>query len=182
MADTSNSRTDHETETHAALSDRPLTATLLRRLAEAADPVNEEAPFWIVSSFAPVAGNFQIVGTFFDKEEADDAVPDPAQYGVFGPFQGSPGKKPTPIRKLKLEVDGINEDVHLMGHRFDALFWSESALRKFALPYYANLSGVEYAMRLRDEFRAPDAYLMAHDPDTEYRMFKVSQTGKVRII
>jgi hypothetical protein len=53
----------------------------------------------------------------------------------------------------------------------DALFWSESAVEKFAVPYYASLAGSEAAGEVTDlilAYRDSDVYGLVHLPKSDY--------------
>jgi hypothetical protein len=134
---------------------------------------------WFVASYIQIQGKHIIHGPFASETEAAGHVPG-ADYGVFGPFEG--GMVTTQQQIVGWDVHMADGTSHPLSGIYDAFFWTESSLRKFALPYYANVVGPEYAIQIRDEFRDPDVILMAHDPLTEYRMISVTRAGKARVV
>jgi hypothetical protein len=46
----------------------------------------------------------------------------------------------------------------------DSAFWTEAAVEKFVLPYYAHVAGVEAADKLRKAFNRDDVYAILHLP------------------
>lgn len=154
----------------------PISLELARALAEAAEglAVNDE-PFYLVARYKPIvavfAGGFVVRGPFASyadvpqdlKDEIDEHVS-----GFFGRFQVTP----PPV--IGAAVDQV--DLHIRGWPGlftyptmpDALFFSPSAVEKFALPYYERIFGPEFAARVRDEFAAADVQAMAHYPWSEY--------------
>lgn len=53
--------------------------------------------------------------------------------------------------------------------RYDALFWSESAVEKFVLPYYHRVRTPEEVLQLARAFRDdPNVYAIGHIPPTQY--------------
>lgn len=163
--------------THASTNNRPIPSTLLRRLAEAAD--GAVGPAWFVGSYVLIQGKHHILGSFSSEAEAQAHVAN-ADYGVFGPYEAPAGKGPSPIIGWDVQLQGGLSQ--LIGAGYDAFFWSESAIRKFALPYYANVVGPAYAMQIRDAFRNPEVMLMAHDPLTEYHMISITDSGQVKVV
>ncbi len=155
---------------------RPMPASLLRRLAEAADGLI--GPKWIVASYTLINGEHDIVGRPYDsRAEAQSYVPN-ADYDVFGPYGLVTTRTPhPPIERFGIHIEG-GAVMEIRGEDFDAFFWSESALRKFALPYYANVVSPEYAIRLREQFMDPNVVMMAHDPMTEYSLISIDRGGR----
>lgn len=155
---------------------RPMPASLLRRLAEAADGLI--GPNWIVASYTLIDGEHDIFGPPYDsRAEAESHVPS-ADYDVFGPYGVGAMNRPRPvIDRFDVNIRGGSLK-QIPGAAFDAFFWSDSALRKFALPYYARVVSPEYAIALREKFKKPDIVMMAHDPLTEYSMISIDRLGK----
>lgn len=51
---------------------------------------------------------------------------------------------------------------------FDALFWDESSVEKFLVPYYVRYADLEVVARtVRDEFMTPGVVAIGHLPDSE---------------
>lgn len=163
----------------AAASHPPIPPSLLRRLAEAAD--GAKGTVWFVASYAPIQGKHWISEEFLSETAAQASVQNAATHGVFGPYEApavyvSKGIVGWVIETAEHGPQTITED------RYDAFFWSEAALRKFALPYYANLVGPEYASRIRDAFRDPEVLMMAHDILTEDKMIRIMRSGRPRAV
>lgn len=170
---------DPESRPRAGAAPRAVSAMLLRRLAEAADGHrNREA--WFVARYSPVGDTCMDVfdlSPHASEEEARAALAEkefPDDYGVFGPYLTDDGTRPTfrihdiEIRLRHSRTGQLQRPLRIEGHRFDALFYSLSALEKFAIPYYARLHGPAYAEQMRRDFLAKDFYLMGHLPLTEY--------------
>jgi hypothetical protein len=158
---------------------RPVAPSLLRRLAEAADGVT--GPAWFVVSYELIRGKHKIYGPFGSEAQAVTHLSSPEQHGVFGPFQA-------PLTVVHTQTI-LGWEMHLddgtsraLTERYDAFFWSHSALRKFVLPYYANVVDPEYAIRIRKAFDKEDVVLMAHDPMTEYKMVGIKRSGQVKLV
>lgn len=65
--------------------------------------------------------------------------------------------------------------------RYDALFWSESAVEKFLLPYYHRVRTPEQVLELARAFRDnPNVYAVGHVPPTEYDL--LSTDGQVQLL
>jgi hypothetical protein len=164
---------DSVRETGTAQNERPLRPSLLRRLAEAADGVGSST--WFVASYELVNGEHDLVGGYGSRPDAQANVPSSA-YGVFGPYEQTQMKSPSPVDRFEIYV-GEETRLTYPGEMFDAFFWSESAIRKFVLPYYARVVSPEYAIRIREAFASEDVIMMAHDPLTEYRMIAITRSG-----
>ncbi|HEU4452328.1 MAG TPA: hypothetical protein VFR81_04680, partial [Longimicrobium sp.] len=67
------------------------------------------------------------------------------------------------------EGDRMRE-VRLDGQKYDSVFWSLSAIDKFAVPYYARTDGAEFAARMRRRVLASPLHAIVHLPDTMYDM------------
>lgn len=162
---------------NAAASHPPIPPSLLRRLAEAAD--GAKGTVWFVASYdVNEKGKHWISDAFESQTAAQSSGHNPATHGVFGPYEAPPAyvEKGIVSWLVGTKKHGSQE---IRQDRYDAFFWSEAALRKFALPYYANLVGPEYATELRAAFRDPEVLLMAHDILTEDQMIKITRSGKL---
>ena len=162
------------------MSDRPMSAALLRRLAETADGSRDNQSRWVVASYPePTDGKLK---SFSSEDQAkayckelNDAGGD---YGVFGPYATSPGVGTNAtghkmrVKRVAVVVDDgnggelVNE---LPGDQYDALFWSASALDKFAVPYYVSMAGLAFGNKVSSDFGQERVYMMAHLPDTLYQ-------------
>jgi hypothetical protein len=159
----------------AAASHPPIPPSLLRRLAEAAD--GAKGTVWFVASYAVnEKGKHWISDAFETQTAAQSSGHNPVTHGVFGPYEAPPAYVEKGIVSWKVEVE--KHPVQVIKGEYDAFFWSEAALRKFVLPYYANLIGPEYATEIRAAFRDPEVLLMAHDILTEDQMIKITKSGQ----
>jgi hypothetical protein len=173
---------------------------LLKRLAEAAlGPFRDKEQFW-VCRFEPdnKTHSYDIDGPF-TKEQAEDKLKEVTAtvgkgFGVFGPYQRAPGDPvriflqdpPAEILEIKIKVKIKENDKEIMKELdinpkdFDALFWGPPAVEKFVLPYYAAVSGLDYAIKVRTDYLEGKAYLMAHSGDTEGKIFKPEELKEVK--
>jgi hypothetical protein len=159
---------------NAAATHRPIPPSLLRRLAEAAD--GAKGIIWFVASYdVNEEGKHEISKEFLSQAAAEAAVQNTATQGVFGPYEAPPAYVEKGIISCAVETKKYGSQ-QIQADRYDAFFWSESALRKFALPYYANLVGPEYATEIRSAFRSSEVLLMAHDILTEHQMIKITKS------
>jgi len=78
--------------------------------------------------------------------------------------------------RVKL-ADGSTQTRVFGGKEFDALFWTRSAMDKFAIPYYAGALGLDHAVRLSGEFSGEGVYMAAHMPDTVLTIMRVEEPG-----
>ncbi len=129
-------------------------ASLLRVLAEAADGYRTGERVWVVASYrAP----HDIAGAFADPTAAAASAREAGgEYAAFGPYV-TPAR-PTALvgnlvelRAIVRRPDGTLDTSVIDTGRHDALFWSESAIDKFVMPYYTSVYGVERAQELRQE-------------------------------
>ena len=115
-------------------------------------------------------GDFDLDGPYTHEQLTHLRVP--AGFGIFGPYKTDKCDDDisrTPVKSITIELH--NGDKHCFeGTKFDALFWSISALEKFAIPHYTSVRGVEKAQHILRQFVDTDVFLMAHDPNTEETM------------
>ena len=157
-------------------SERPVPASLLRRLAEAVAGLGRGEVKWLVASYAADDRlGHEVIGAFDSLHEAQEKVSS-AEHGVFGPFTASetgPSETPrfevaTIAITLKSEDGVVQELAPLKGDEVDALFWSGSAIDKFVIPYYTAVSGLRVAEHVYRSFHDdPDVYLLRHLPGTK---------------
>jgi uncharacterized membrane protein len=169
---------------------RPLTAALLRRLGEAADGYRTGRPIYVVACHDDPRDDLRV----FEREA--DALEHLARaggrFGMFGPFATpAAGSAPAgPARQAAaallapdgsapagevIEVTlslrdqaGAERTIRLDGREHDALFWSLSAVDKFAVPYYAGTDGAEYAVEMRRRVLQAPVCATTHLPRSEY--------------
>lgn len=135
----------------------PLSAPLLRRLAEAADGYRTGKAVYVVASMrAP----YDVRGVF----EADSAATIEARkagpsYRVFGPYVTPRDEfkvAPAQILDITVRVQTAKGPVTMTvdPKEYDAMFWSLGAVDKFLVPYYAGVSGPERAVQVHQDYLA----------------------------
>jgi hypothetical protein len=135
-------------------------ATLLRRLAEAADGYRDGRDKFVV---AAQVFPHKVAGVFSTREEADrvarDSARSPDRYAVFGPYRTPPDMDVSP------EVNDVDSVVTYLkdkttrtydGDEYDALFWSLPAFDKFVAPYLTFVAGADHAQRQREAYKRGD--------------------------
>jgi len=154
---------------------RPLSAKLIRRLAAAADGHRDGREIYFMARFeAEDDGDFDVNGPYTHDQLNTLRVPQ--GFGIFGPYQTEAcidDISRTPVKKITIELHN-GHTFSFEGTRFDALFWSVSALEKFAIPHYTTIRGVEKAQHILRQFVDTDVFLLAHDPNTEETMIGVT--------
>lgn len=133
-------------------------ASLLRRLAEAADGYRDGRPRWVVIHRKGVQGHHKVAGVFMSSEEANvQGQRVGHDYEVFGPFvtlDDPPDESTGPMDVVEVTVrqrDG--KVIRIDPYKVDALFWTLAAFDKFVAPYLARVDGAEYAARQRELYR-----------------------------
>ncbi|HYR12060.1 MAG TPA: hypothetical protein VEQ60_30020 [Longimicrobium sp.] len=159
---------------------KEIPATLIRRLGEAADGFRGKGKAYYVVSLTPDAhGNHEVLGPYAKKKDVPAKVAAQVKSGMrgwFGPIH-TPGPSPAStsdivITDLVLSTRGPGSTtgkVTIEGSKFDCLFYSISAIEKFAIPYYARMFGGDYVKRLHESVTADNFLLMGHLPGTEYQ-------------
>jgi hypothetical protein len=154
---------------------RAISAKLVRRLAAAAEGFRDGREIFFMARFqAEDDGDFDLDGPY--TRDQLDTLRVPAGFGIFGPYQTDAcvdDISRTPVKKITIELHG-GETFSFEGTRFDALFWSVSALEKFAIPHYTSVRGVDKAQHILRRFVETDVFLLAHDPNTEETMIGVT--------
>jgi hypothetical protein len=158
---------------------REIPATLIRRLGEAADGCRGTPGAYYLASLAPDKyGNHKIFGPY--PTTTADSLPRDAskgEWGWFGPVR-TPAYSPTyTIETIDIGTSKPGGTVNLMGPDFDCLFYSLSAVEKFAVPYYARMFGGDYVTRLLAAFRSSNLHLMGHLPRSEYQKLGVDASS-----
>ena len=136
----------------------PMSASLARRLAEAADGFRNAGNIYFV-----VELNFpHAIKAFIDKGEADKYFKEKnlpvSEWGLFGPFKTDDevktGLNVEKIREVVLKIsykDKTPDQQIIFNGPIDALFFNLSAFEKFVFPYYAGLYGIEYTAKMREK-------------------------------
>jgi hypothetical protein len=134
----------------------PLSATRLRELAEAADGLRG-----VPLKLAFVDGDYRIVDA--NARTADDRTIPVATASTKDPDSVKVEDIAiTPAPKIAPDASGNTK----VSQVFDALFWSESAVEKFLIPYYARLKDTRFLDQLRRDFRDKSVYMIGHLPWT----------------
>lgn len=141
-------------------------ASLLRRLAEAADGFRDGEPRWVAIHRKGQQGHHDVLGVFKSFEKArDTAQKRGLEYAVFGPFvtvDDPPDQSSSEKDVVEVTVKQKNGVVKRFSpDSVDALFWSLAAFDKFIAPYLTSVDGVRYAAEQREAYRigrSPLAY------------------------
>jgi hypothetical protein len=144
----------------------PKSASLLRRLAEAADGFRDGKPRWVAIHRKGQEGHHKVLGVFRTYEEAAfKARTAGPEYAVFGPFvtvDDPPDQSSTETDVVEVIVRQKNGmEKRYSADSVDALFWSLAAFDKFIAPYLTSVDGVRYAAEQRELYRigkSPLAY------------------------
>jgi hypothetical protein len=157
----------------------PETASLLRRVAEAADGFRDGIPRYVVAN---QVHPHKVLGVFLKLEQARDTLAqlrasDPASYAsyeVFGPYRAV---EDPPM----VEADTTEEVLEVVvkyrggktttyrGDEVDAIFWGLPAFDKFVAPYLTGVSGVRYAAEQRELYRIRKSPLVHSTAVGHYR-------------
>lgn len=133
-------------------------ASLMRRLAEAADGFRDGKPRWVAIHRQGVEGHHRVLGVFDTFAEASfTARRAGPEYATFGPFvttDDPPDESSGPEDVLEVIIRQRNGEVKRYGaDSVDAVFWSLAAFDKFIAPYLASVDGVRYAAEQRELYR-----------------------------
>lgn len=148
-------------------------ASLLRRLAEAADGFRDgESKFVVAARTFP----HKVAGVFDTKERADSVLDslaaDPLRYEIFGPFLTEPDSLATGPEEEVVSVSVTMKSGKVRtydGTKVDALFWSLPAFDKFVAPYLTSVAGPVYAAEQRELYRRGRSALANSQPIPHWR-------------
>lgn len=122
-----------------------ISATLLKRLGEAAHGYRGTPEVYIAAEVADAGG----LEVFTSEVEASKYISSKEDWQVFGPYGSASPTSGTERRISSVEVKLTYQDGETRTKSYpadtDAVFLSMSAIEKFAIPYYTQLYGVEYA-------------------------------------
>ena len=161
-----------------------LNADILRLIAEAANGIRKDA-VWFVVRVDGTTGKLDYEIKTSDPGQPADAVVIPCQTTL--KQEDRPHMNEIKCKAKKKDgsmVDGdlLFAEVNGNKERCDAAFWSESAVEKFLIPYYASVAGdeavAEIAQLLRDFHGAADIYALGHLPKSEYTPSRGSVLSK----
>ena len=139
----------------------PKSASLTRRLAEAADGYRDGQPKWVVADRQRRQGNHRVVGVFSDVARAELVADSVAKaegaptVEAFGPFL-TPKEgfdfppKDSVAAVIVIYRDSTQAPARYSADSIDALFWGLSAFDKFIVPYLSSVYSVDYAKQQRD--------------------------------
>lgn len=153
---------------------RPISASLLSRLSEAADGIRNNEEIYFVAQLEPagddghdIVGHFPSVQHAFDDNDAQPLLLT-GDYMIFGPFKtmDDPDYKKKPIAKIIVVPKG-GKELHLSGDKFDCIFWSLSAIDKFVVPYYTASGDLKKAKKVRDKFMDENTLAGIHIPGSD---------------
>ncbi len=138
-------------------SEPALPASLLLRVAEAADGFRDGLPHWFV-----VRRKDPHSVTPFDSESAAATAlkkAGAAKFVIMGPFVTPPdagvagrkkkAKKKKKIRSILIYYEGSTKPNEVDLSTVDAIFLTESAMDKFVYPYYSRIRGVTDTAKMR---------------------------------
>ena len=138
------------TAARAAAQDSTVSATMLRVLAEVADQFRTGRPVFLVADHR---FPHNVAGPFASYDEANRVRADSGTaFGVFGPYVTARDSIADSSRVLNVRVTVQTPKGRVVFDvdpaQVDALFFSNSAVDKFVLPYYTSVYGPEYAASL----------------------------------
>jgi hypothetical protein len=133
-------------------------ASLVRRLAEAADGFRDGKPHWVVIHRRGDRGHHDVKGVFDTFAEASftarRAGPEYAAFGPFVTMDDPPDESSSEEDVVEVIVRQKNgEVIRFSADSVDALFWSLAAFDKFIAPYLTSVDGVRYAAEQRELYR-----------------------------
>lgn len=143
---------------------RPLTANELRRLAEAVDGIRDE-PAYVVWS----GGKPKVTRRLLDTDELIVECETKSDLPARPAFNSIVLDPPM--------VDQHRVPVTKLSSKYDAMFWSEAAVEKFVIPYYARINTANDVARIRKAFNHQSVYAMVHLPLTEVSVLTALRTG-----
>lgn len=176
---------DRDEKTWPPCETNPLfraSTTMLSRLAEAVDGHRCGEPAYYVGRYwyTVATEGHRLFGPFKKCRDAEDfraALPEPGEYGIFGPFytmKETPKSTGHEVDKVVITFKGTAKKITLSGKEFDAVFWSASSLEKFLIPYYVSIGTVGEGDVLAQV--SSDFDVLAHRPGSIWQT-EVPQTS-----
>jgi hypothetical protein len=153
-------------------------ARLLRRIAEAADGLREQE-VWFVSDLKDSKlkehkTNEGDAEALKKKHDTDTGSVD--RHAVLGPCFTVNKIKKTKVIDVLWRVKGTR-DAPTLEPELDSLFWSESAIEKFLLPYYTSTQGLEAAQNIWKAFDDEKVLAIGHLPKSDSDPIKDPSAG-----
>lgn len=136
----------------------PISATLARRLAEAADGFRNVDQVFFIAQYEDPYTILDFLTLTSAEHYFNEHNFQTTEYGIFGPyrtldeFNKSGQKQVEDITSIDLKIhfkDGGHENATLQGS-IDSIFFNLSSLDKFIFPYYCHVYGVDHAKKMRD--------------------------------
>ncbi|HET6763141.1 MAG TPA: hypothetical protein VFH27_05695 [Longimicrobiaceae bacterium] len=150
----------------------PLSAFLVRRLAEAADGTRGDQVFCTARLTPDAKFDYEVKThtTLIEAEtEQNNAATRNVTLDIFGPFETQASKGPeigtSAIKSIVVTLDNDHQ-VNVSPTTYDSLFWTVSAVDKFVIPYYAR-EGLGRAGVVRSLFDKEGMVCLEHGPNTE---------------
>ncbi len=141
----------------APINPFPVSASLTRRLGEAADGYRNIPQVFFVAAFSPPYNVIPFETLEAAIEYYDKKYHSPDRWAIYGPFEAK-NEIPVKFDKSAIETievivkynNGTNDSIEL-DDQTDAVFFNLSSLDKFLIPYYTRLYGVDRAKIIRDK-------------------------------
>lgn len=161
---------------------QPVSAGLLRVLAQAAEGYPNQGEMYFVALYEPDANGSFEVSPWYSQAEAAAVVdqlntgPRPT-FAVFGPFDTT---LPYPTNEEQETVASLQVSTTTPGgepgtsftvggaQMYDAVFCSPAAVIKFAMPYYSRVYSPAFAETMLQSFLEAPVAMMVHLPWSEY--------------
>lgn len=155
------------------MPNKTIPASLLKRVAEAADGYRNGEEIWCVAALK-FPHDLEVFQDSLSAENFKNS--NKSTHEIFGPFTS--GKPPSKQKNLRNDIKDITitlikngrpKKISIDSNKIDCLFWSEAAFDKFVFPYYAQLYGVEHAAKIRKETLAnTDTIIFGHTDGTRW--------------
>jgi hypothetical protein len=148
----------------------PFTAAALRLAAEAADGMRGEEVFLVINARDSLVEDHKKTAAEADARERElEVVTGVDSHLVLGPCRTA--NEATLMKKKIVRVysqlEGVT-DLRGLDQNCDGLFWTESSVQKFVLPYYTRIWGVKRTAELWDAFlNDARVFAVGHIPKSE---------------
>jgi hypothetical protein len=144
---------------------RLLTADELRKLAEAVDGIRDRSAYlvWTASGEPQAKTSLDPDDELIVECETRNAAPERQSF-----------------RSIMLDPPMLDEKgnpVTDLPAKYDAMFWSEAAVEKFVLPYYARLNKPSVVTAMLQAFNHPSVCAVIHPPLSYIRFVTSIRTG-----
>lgn len=146
------------------MAKRSITASELRRLAEAADGIRDQPAYLVWGAQGPE------VKTTLGKD--DELI---VECETKNSVQSRPAFKTITLDPPVVDRDG-KPVTHVAG-QYDAMFWSEAAVEKFVVPYYAQFNTAHHIARIMTAFNHPASIGMIHPPLSDIKFMTSMRTA-----